>query len=337
MKRFRVLILIALVLVFAYLYFNHYIKKLAMPIDINSNEYISVVIPSGSTTGDIAEILEKNGLIRSHFVFKYLSRKNHYDGKYQAGTYMFGFSMSMEDIMSSIKRGKAEKNTVRFTIPEGYDLKRIANTLEEQGLIDQKVFFDVIENEDFTYKFLENIPKGKNRLEGFLFPDTYEIYKGSSEKEIINKMLARFNELFIDDYYRRVEELGYSIKEIVTLASIIERETLLDKERPIVSSVFHNRLKINMLLQSCATVQYILGEVKPKLSTTDTQKKSPYNTYLNKGLPPGPIASPGLSSIKAALYPENTKYKYFVAKGDGSHAFAVTYNEFLRYKNKYIR
>ena len=335
MKKLIGLILLAFLLVLGYMFFNQYTEKMAMPMDMESNEYIAVDIPSGSTTEDIANILKNHGLIRSDFTFKYLSRKKNYDGKYQAGTYMLGFNMSMEEIMSFMKQGSAEKDTVRFTIPEGYDLKRVADVLEEQGLIDREEFFDIIADGDFSYDFLKDLPKEENRLEGFLFPDTYEIYTNASEEEIIDKMLTRFDQLFTDEYYQRVEELGFSIKDIITLASIIERESLLNKERPIVSSVFHNRLEIDMMLQSCATVQYVLGEVKPKLSTADTRIESPYNTYLHKGLPPGPIASPGLESIKAALYPEDTKYLYFVAKGDGSHAFATTYNEFLKYKRMY--
>lgn len=335
MKKWIILILIVVITISGYIYFNAYMEKMTQPMDTESSEYISVEIPSGSTTEDIANILKNHGLIRSDFVFKYQSKKNNFDGKYQAGSYMLGFNMSMDKIMSLIQEGEAETNTVRFTIPEGYDITRVADALEKEGLVDREKFLDVVANGDFSYVFLNGLSKDENRLEGFLFPDTYEVYANASEEEIINKMLSRFDQLFTDEYYKRLEELGYSIKEMITLASIIERESLLDDERPIVSSVFHNRLNTGMLLQSCATVQYILGEVKPKLTIADTRIESPYNTYLHKGLPPGPIASPGLASIKAALYPEATEYMYFVAKGDGSHAFAVTYNEFLKYKKKY--
>lgn len=335
MKKIKTLFIIGIIVVLLFALFNSYVDKMALPIDTESSEYITVEIPTGSTTGDISNILFSHGLIRNEFVFKILSNKMNYEGKYQAGTYMLGYNMSMKDIMKIIYNGNSQSNSVRFTIPEGYDLRRIADTLEQQGLIDKDAFFNEVTNGDFSYRFLDGLEKSENRLEGFLFPDTYEVYKNATEWDIINKMLARFDQLFVDEYYQKAEDLGFTIKEIITLASIIEREALINDERPIVSSVFHNRLYIDMALQSCATVQYILGEVKPNLTIQDTKIESPYNTYLNKGLPPGPIASPGLASIKAALYPVESDYMYFVAKGDGSHAFAVTYDEFLKYKQQY--
>ncbi|NLK72921.1 MAG: endolytic transglycosylase MltG [Clostridiales bacterium] len=335
MKKIFLIAVIAAICVFSYILFNNYLQSMSLPVDIKSSDYITVEIPAGSTTSSISEILVDHGLIRSSFVFKHLSKNKGYDGKYKAGVYMLGYSMSMDEIMDIIVKGTKSGNTVRFTIPEGEYIEQVAAILEGKGLVEKKAFLDVAENGDFEYEFLKGIPKGPNRLEGFLFPDTYEVYKDASEWDIINKMLARFDELFKDEYYERAEKLGFSVREIVTLASIIEREALVNKERPIVSSVFHNRLRIEMKLQSCATVQYALGEVKPVLYEKDLQVDSPYNTYIHKWLPPAPIASPGLVSIEAALYPATTDYLYFVAKGDGSHAFAVTHQEHVRNKNLY--
>jgi UPF0755 protein len=150
-------------------------------------------------------------------------------------------------------------------------------------------------------------------------------------------MLYQFSKVFTEESKARARELGMSVRELITLASIIEREAQVSEDRPVIASVFYNRLKIGMPLQSCATVQYILGEQKPVLSIEDTRIESPYNTYLISGLPPGPIASPGAESIQAALYPADTKYLFFLAKGDGSHAFSETYEQFLRDKAKYIQ
>ena len=324
------------IVIFSYIILDNVLQGMTSPVDMDSTEYIVVEIPPGSSTGDISEILHNHGLIRNNFVFKYMTKKMKYDGKYQAGTYVLGYNMSMVDIMNTMYQGSVtDDNTIRFTIPEGYTLQDTAKVFQNKGLMDAKAFLEEAENGTFSYDFLEGIPQGPNRLEGFLFPDTYEVYLDSTPHDIIDKMLSRFDELFTEEFYSRATELGYSVKEIVTLASIIEREALLDSERTIVSSVFHNRLHIDMALQSCATIQYILGEAKPKLSTADTKIESPYNTYLHSGLPPGPIASPGYASIEAALFPLETSYMYFVAKGDGSHAFAETYEEFLKYKNQY--
>jgi UPF0755 protein len=240
----------------------------------------------------------------------------------------------MEEIMELLLTGKAD--TLRFTIPEGYDIKRVTAKLAEEGLINQEAFLKEIESGQFDYEFLKDAPAGPDRLEGFLFPETYEIFATANEHDIIDKMLYQFNKVFTAEYYARAEELGMSVREVITLASIIEREARVPEDRPIIASVFYNRLTIDMPLQSCATVQYILGEQKPVLSIKDTQIESPYNTYQNLGLPPGPIASPGADSIKAALYPADTNYLYFLAKGDGSHAFSSTYEQFLRDKAKYI-
>lgn len=335
MKKILLIAVVIAMLIFGYIILDNYITSLTLPIDIESSEYITVEIPMGSSTEDISEILFENGLIRNKFIFKYMSKKLDYNGKYKAGTYMLGFNMSLESIMEMISKGGISENTVRFTIPEGYNLDQVADILEKQGLIDRKLFFKEIETGAFDYPFLKELPMVKNRLEGFLFPDTYEVYLDATEWEIIDKMLKRFDELFVEAFYDKASSMNLSIIDVVTLASIIEREALIDSERTVVSSVFHNRLEINMKLQSCATVQYVLGEVKENLTTEDTRIESPYNTYLYEGLPPGPIASPGIESIKAALYPDDTDYIYFVAKGDGSHAFADNYDDFLKYKRQY--
>jgi UPF0755 protein len=314
--------------------YSIYVGKESAPVDPGSKESVSVTIPNGTGTSGIADILKENNLIKNTGVFKFQSKSEGYDGKYKAGQYSLSPGMSMKEIMKTLMAGKAD--TVRFTIPEGYDIKRTTEKLAAEGLINADAFAKEIESGQFNYEFLKDAPAGPNRLEGFLFPETYEIFANANEHDIIDKMLYQFNKVFTKEYYARAEELGMSVRDIATLASVIEREARIPEDRPVIASVFYNRLKINMPLQSCATVQYILGEQKPVLSIKDTQIESPYNTYLHPGLPPGPIASPGADSIKAALYPADTDYLYFLAKGDGYTVFSSTYDQFLKDKAKYI-
>lgn len=337
LKFTKIFLIIFLVIVFASsLFLYQYYQAAKLPIDINNKDEIIVDIPNGSSTSKIASILKINDLIKSEFYFKFAAKQKGIGEEFKAGKYILNKAMTPDEIMNKIVRGETFVDTIKFTIPEGFELRQIIEKLSNIELnLDKERLIYLIENEDFNYEFLKEIPKGTNRLEGFLFPDTYIVKKDITEKEILELMLNRFDDVFKDEYYTRAMELGMSIKEVVTLASIIEREAMVSEERPIISSVFHNRLKNNMLLQSCATVQYILGERKKVLTYDDLEIESPYNTYKYTGLPPRPIASPGKSSIEAALFPDETDYLYFVAKGDGSHAFSKTYSEHLRAKREY--
>ncbi|MDD4563891.1 MAG: endolytic transglycosylase MltG [Eubacteriales bacterium] len=337
-RRWRLLIgpifLIVIIIIILVVMFFQYIDRSSEPVDPNSTESITIIIPTGAGTAEISNILAEADLIQDSRVFRLQSKIEVYDGKYKAGEYTLSQSMSMEEIMRTLFEGKSL--TVRFTIPEGYDIKRTTEKLAAEGLIDPEAFAEEIEKGHFDYKFVEKAPAGPNRLEGYLFPETYEIFTNANEHDIIDRMLYQFRKVFTEESYDRTEELGMTVNEVITLASIIEREARYPADRSVISSVFHNRLNIGMPLQSCATVQYILGEQKPVLSTKDTQIESPYNTYIINGLPPGPIGSPGEDSIRAALYPNDTNYLYFLAKGDGSHVFSETYDQFLRDKAKYI-
>ncbi len=293
-------------------------------------EIIRIELPLGSSVDGIANQLEQNGVIKSARVFKIYSKLQDICSKYRAGIYYLDSGMSIEEIAEIIQHGKGFVEIVRFTIPEGYEVRMIVDKLAELGLGESEKFYEIINNHEFDYDFLEDLPENAVPLEGYLFPDTYEVYKAAKEEEIIKKMLDRFDDVFTKDYKKRAQELNMTINEVVTLASIIEREAKAEKELKVVSSVFHNRLKINMLLGSCATVQYIIKERKDVLLTKDLEVVSPFNTYKNPGLPPGPIASPGKKSIEAALYPDETDYLYFVAEKDGTHYFSKTYDEHLR-------
>lgn len=290
-------------------------------------DVVTVEIPAGSGTADIAEALRAKGVIKKPFWFRLASKLGGHDGTYQQGTFALRQQAGYEQVFEGLKNSQNE--LVRVTIPEGYELRQIADRLEEAGLIDRGRFYEAVEKGNFDYWFLRNLPKRENRLEGYLFPDTYLFQKGDSEENIINMMLARFDQIYTDAYKKRARELSMTDDEIITLASIIEREAMGDEDRALVAGVFHNRLKNTEYpyLESCATVQYILKERKAVLSTADTKISSPYNTYQNPGLPAGPIASPGKASIEAALYPEKTDYLFFVLDSTGTHRFARTYEE----------
>lgn len=310
------------------------LERYYTPVDPDQTEEVLFTVPSGATTSSIANALYENKLIQNVNAFKAKVKMMEVDGKMKAGDYKLSQSMDVKAIINKIVSGETYVETITFTIPEGYEVRQIVDKLEAEGLINRDVFLDILANEPFDFKFLEGVDR-QFLLEGYLFPDTYTLKASADEYAIIYKMLKRFDEIFEASYYDRAEELGMSIDQVITLASIIEREARVKEEFPVVSSVFHNRLKINMLLQSCATVQFILQERKPVLSYDDIAIKSPYNTYLNAGLTPSPIASPGALAIKSALYPDDTKYLYFVTKetNDGSHYF----NETLEGHNRDVK
>ena len=310
------------------------LEKYNTPVDPNSTESILITVPSGATTTSIANLLLENELIQNVNAFKAKAKQLEVDGQMKAGDYMLSKAQSSEEIIMMLADGDVYIETVTFTIPEGYEVRQIVDKLESEGIINREAFLDALQNAPFDYAFLEGVDR-TYLLEGYLFPDTYTVKAGSDEVAIINMMLNRFNEIFVEAYYARAQELGMTVDEVVTLASIIEREAKLEEEFPIVSSVFHNRIKIDMLLQSCATVQFILKERKEVLLYADIEIDSPYNTYIYSGLTPSPIASPGALAIESALYPHDTDYLYFVTteKNDGSHYF----NETLEGHNRDIK
>ncbi|WP_162265494.1 endolytic transglycosylase MltG [Abyssisolibacter fermentans] len=317
---------------------KNYYDYLMEPVASENIKRIEIEIPSGSTTKTIAGILKKNDLIKNREFFVLISKINKNDGHFKAGKYSLNNGMALKEIIDSlIKGGASSRETVSITIPEGYEIKQIAEKLSELENFNKENFIRLVSSDDNyrdEYEFLKQVPKGLG-LEGYLFPNTYEIYVDSTEDDIIRKMLDEFNKIYIK--YIKGQELykDFTLNDLIAMASIIERETRLDEERAVVSSVFYNRLEIDMKLGSCATVQYVLGERKSHLSIADTKIESPYNTYINKGLPIGPIASPGLKSIQAALNPDDTDYLYFVLTDydKGKHTFTDNYNEFLRAKN----
>lgn len=325
------LICLLLSLAAGFFYYNNGLEAISKA---GSGEEKKIVIPKGSSVKSISRILEKDNMIKDSFAFELYLKVNKMEGKIKAGKYSLNNAMKVPEIVDVIVSGKALIDTVKFTIPEGYNLDQIVEKLNSLGVVSPESIQTALKAKVYDYEFIGQIPQRENKLEGYLFPDTYEIYKDTTAEAIVDKLLERFDSLFTEEYRNRAKEMNMTIDQVIILASIIEREGKLDSERKTISAVFHNRLKKNMKLQSCATIQYILKEQKEVLTYKDLEIESPYNTYKYAGLPLGPIASPGLKSIEAALYPEEADYLYFVTKGDGSHIFSRTYDEHLRAQNK---
>lgn len=301
----------------------------------SSSEEVPVRIPPGSSTLQIAEILRFNRLIKNELVFIAYSRLTGYDTKLKAGDYVLNRSFSLPQIFEKLSKGQVQ--AVTFTIPEGFTVEQIAKALAQKGLVDEKKFLALAKKGAFNYPFIVQAKDVKYKLEGFLFPDTYKVRPGSSEEEIIEVMLQRFAAVYDEQARSKARELGLNDQELVTLASLIEKEAKVALDRPLISGVIYNRLNNGMRLQIDATIQYILGQAKPRLTYKDLEIESPYNTYLVEGLPPGPIASPGKAAIDAALNPAKTDYLYYVAKSDGSHVFSKTLEEHNKAKKKFLK
>lgn len=306
------------------------------PVDKNDTTKITIEIPEGSSLGQVASILYDNNLIKNGTFFKSRVQKLGKETEIKTGKFSLMRSMSADEIIKTITSEKSGDSveTVKLVIPEGFERKLIAKRIEESGLGSSEGFMKATESVDNYIKdfpWLSKLNPGET-LEGYLFPATYDVPVGSSLEDIAKMMLKAFQDR-MGDYLNRDDYNGLTFTQMITLASIIEREIKVDEERPLASSVFYNRLKQGMKLQSCATVQFILGERKAKLTSEEINIDSPYNTYLNDGLPPSPIASPGLKSIEAAISPAETDYLFFVLTGeDGSHTFTSKYEDHLKAK-----
>ena len=278
---------------------------------------VSVEIAPGMTLNNISNLLKDRDLIGNSLSFQLLAYLQKKQGQIQAGEYELSPSMTPKDILGIVTSGKTILHAV--TIPEGYRITEIAALLEERGLVNAEEF--ILQTQDKELIQSAGIPAIS--LEGYLFPETYHFSKHTSERKIIQSMLDTYHEkIKTYELSKRTPFMNLSFHEVVTLASLIEKETGVDEERKLISSVFHNRLKKNMRLQTDPTVIYAMINFDGNIRKKDLNIDSPYNTYKYRGLPPGPIASPGLKSIIAALEPSNSDYLYFVSRKDGSHQFS---------------
>jgi UPF0755 protein len=300
----------------------HFYMALFVP-PSSEKAWKEVQVTEGMSFKAIAGVLQKEGIIRYRGYFEIIGRLQGISRKVRMGYYGLGSHMSMWEVLDALRRGKIIEYEV--VIPEGYNLFQIGWTLTGTPLIssDPNDFINVATDR----KLAASLGVDADRLEGYLFPDTYYLPKGITVLDIAKRMVQRYKDMFTDDMRKRARELGYTEHQIVTLASIVEKEAKVASERKLIAAVYHNRLKIGMKLQADPTAVYGLRAWITKVSAQDLKRKTPYNTYLHKGLPPGPIANPGRGAILATLYPEDVDYLFFVAQGDGSHFFSKDYNE----------
>ena len=295
-----------------------------LPVGGNGKKVVR--IPSGMSASDVGRILQADGIIRSSFGFKLLARVTGKGTNLKPGAYELSPAMFPLTVINKIAKGDMCARWV--TVPEGFTILQIAERLGADDIVEPKYFFGLA-----RYKggrFATSFPHPADSLEGYLFPDTYLIPTGGPADEIIQDMLNCFERRVAKPLADDLAKSGMSLHQIITLASLIEREARVPKDRPLISAVLRNRLREGMRLQVDATVLYALGRHKDRVMYKDLAVDSPYNTYRNKGLPPGPIANPGLEAIKAALHPAQADYLYYVARPDGSHIFSRTFAEHQR-------
>lgn len=293
---------------------------------LGTHETVQIEIKENDNLTVLSGKLKEEHVVLSKHLFKLFYKFYTHSDTIYPGTITLNKNDSYQKIARTITLPAS--NTIRITIPEGFEIREIATRLRNNELIaDEKEFYKALEGYSFTTEEGETISGTAAQLSGYLFPDTYEIPKSATMEEIIQLMVKNFDTKWTSAHQQKAKELGYSMNDIITLASIIEREARKAEDFPLVSAVFHNRLKMNKNLESCATVQYVLKERKAVLSTKDTKIKSPYNTYQNKGLPPTPISSPGMLAIEAALNPENTDALYFFTDKNGDNHYSKTFEE----------
>jgi UPF0755 protein len=290
------------------------------PVDVPGESQILLVKP-GRDFGSVVSEMARREIIKKPFAFKALARLKGDDKRIKAGEYAFGPSMAPSLILGELVRGRGLLR--RLTVPEGQSMRQIASLAALAGVCGEKAFMDAAANSSLAAE----MGVDAETFEGYLFPDTYFFSRQTAPATLIAAMLKRFRSIFSAEWEDRARSLGFSVHQTVTLASIIEKETGAAPERPVISSVFHNRLKKNMRLESDPTVIYGIRDFDGNITRRHLKEPTPYNTYVIRGLPPGPIASPGLESLRAALYPVDTDFLFFVSKNDGFHQFSVTFRE----------
>ncbi len=298
-----------------------------------TQEKIVVVVPQGSSGSDVAKILEQEHVIRSSLAFKVMARFRGFAEGFQAGTYTnLTTNMSVAGALAALKKGPLPEKTLTAVFPEGLTLVQTAEAVQDQLGIPKQAFLAAARSG--SYSLPPYLPKGEPTLEGFLFPKKYDFKADVSADDVIDKMLAQLSKEVRSLPWGDYRKLGLKSKyQVLTVASMIEREARFPEDRPRIAAVIYNRLKKGMLLQIDATVEYALGRYKSKLTFDDLKVDSPYNTYLHEGLPPTPIANPGLASIEAALSPASGNWLYYiVCDQEGHHAFTSSYSTFLRLK-----
>jgi UPF0755 protein len=324
LKKFFLLILIFLPLL---LYFI--INYFTLP-DTSEKQKTIIEIPRGSALTRIADILIEKGLIEDRETFIFWATYSGYEKKLKAGQFTVPEGLNEYQMVEYLINAK--ENTLNITLLEGWNLEQVAEAIAQMLQINSNEILKRCTDSSYIAQFGLSV----NSLEGYLLPDTYHFSKGENPDNIIKYLVAQTLSLFqVDSIKKKLGEMNFTMHQILTLASIVEGEAVLDSERKVIASLYHNRLKRNMRLQADPTIQYIIKGPPRRLLIRDLEIESPYNTYLNRGLPPGPISNPGKASILATLFPDDTNYIYMVASGDGSHKFSRTLAEHNRAKEAF--
>lgn len=323
-----------------------YVNSALKPIDPDATDKIEVEIPIGSGLNTISSILEENNIIKNAKVFKYYAKFNN-ESKFQAGHYSMTQAMTLDEIIESLKTGKVYREPLfSITIPEGLTLEQISEIIEKNTSYTADEFMEKVTDGEFVQNMMSSFPELitedvlngniRHALEGYLFPATYPFYEEQPTlDEIITTMIGQTNKV-VESYNNLLLENEMTVHQLLTFSSLLEEEATAQTDRETIASVFYNRLAINMPLQTDPTVLYALGSHKDRVLYEDLEVANPYNTYVNQGLPPGPIANAGIVSIEAALSPSKTDYLYFLADKEGTNHFAKTYEEHLQNKEAYI-
>ena len=286
-----------------------------VPYILKENKVVEVLIPKGSSPYKISKILKDSKIITSQNLFLTLIKFYGYSSQLKAGLYEFHTKDSLNTIINKIKDGKSIN--IKITVPEGFNIKQIAEVLAEHNICNKEKFIELATSQN---------------MEGYLFPNTYFLLPQTPEQEVIKIMNNEYKNFWTNEKKERLQQINKTEKDVIILASIVEKEAVADEERPIIAGIFLNRLAKNMRLESCSTVLYAMGINKERLSFKDLKFESPYNTYRHKGLPPGPICNPGAKAIDAVLYPQQTDSLYFVSKGNGTHYFSSTFEQHIKNK-----
>ncbi len=316
------------------------IKDIKHPADPFDTRLTAITIEQGESVDMIGSKLEEAGLIKGSIYLKIYLWQTGLGSKLKAGSYEFAPDMTLDQIVDMLTGGETglKSNEVQVSIPEGLTDGQVLEKLKSSGAVAEDARFAASGIELSEYGFLDSKPKGAD-LQGFLFPDTYNFFKDSSIETVTEAMLSNFDKKLTSGMREDIERQGKSIYEVITLASIVEREAGNAGEMPAIASVFHNRLKVGQPLQSDATVNYVTGAGRAMPTGEDLGVDSPYNTYMHAGLPPTPICNPGIEAIKAAIYPAETDYFYFLTAQDGEKKtyFSKTYEEHLQNKAVYLK
>ncbi len=319
----------------------------------DTGDDVAFTISKGESVGQIGENLYQADLIKSKFFFKVYARLTKQQANFQAGEYMLNPSLSIKKIVNALVAGQPLSKERTIKIIEGWNTRDIGQYLENQGMFQGEELLELVGFPKVDYRYNNELPMPRNYssqfafledkpshygLEGYLFPDTYRIFKDATIEDVVEKMLTNFDKKLTQEMRDGTIKQGKTIYEIVIMASLVEKEVQSLEDMQIVSGIFWDRIKNSQPLESCATVAYILGVNKPQYTVEETKIDSPYNTYQNLGLPPGPICNPGLNAIRAAIYPEFTDYNYFLNRFDNKETiFSKTLEEHNRNKAKYLK